>query len=368
MRSSTRTQERSRRRRTSGARASSRRPRSTPIDATAGSSSLHPARLAVDTIDAFAASLARQAPLATGLGRVAALRGARGAALPRGGPGRARGRAGRRSRVAATPRARRQRRRRARSRSLPISSASASSGSASSTRPIAPSSAPGSRARSRPRSTASSRRSRRCSRRRWTPSSPTTSATPRQTSRRARRRRNGRPRSRRAPMRAAFRRRRCRCSRCGARSPTGCSSRREARLRKQMSARRRVPAQGERGRGRGARARAMPSMREFLRELAGIDGLAAALDVARALPPPRYDDDSWTVIDALLDILPRVAAELTLVFRAAGAIDFTQAHARRARGARRAGRCPPTCCCGSTIGSGICSSTSSRTRPTRSTT
>ncbi len=71
--------------------------------------------------------------------------------------------------------------------------------------------------------------------------------------------------------------------------------------------------------------RATSSMRAFLSELAGIDGLAAALDVARALPPPRYDDDSWTVIDALLEILPRVAAELTLVFRAAGTIDFTQA-------------------------------------------
>ncbi len=55
-----------------------------------------------------------------------------------------------------------------------------------------------------------------------------------------------------------------------------------------------------------------------------IDGLADALDAVRSLPPSRCDDAAWSLIDALLDILPRAAAELTLGFRAAGAIDFTQ--------------------------------------------
>ncbi len=72
---------------------------------------------------------------------------------------------------------------------------------------------------------------------------------------------------------------------------------------------------------RGARNKAMSAT---LRDLDGVDGLADALDAARALPPARYADDAWEFIAALLEVLPRVAAELTLVFRAAGAIDFTQ--------------------------------------------
>ncbi len=96
------------------------------------------------------------------------------------------------------------------------------------------------------------------------------------------------------------------------------------RLRKQMNAGNGFPPRGG-GAGAAERGTRNAAMRAFLCELAGIEGLAEALDVARALPLPRYDDDSWTVIDALLDILPRVVAELTLVFRAAGEIDFTQA-------------------------------------------
>ena len=53
-------------------------------------------------------------------------------------------------------------------------------------------------------------------------------------------------------------------------------------------------------------------------------GLADALHAARGLPPPRYADDAWAFIEALLEVLPQVAAELTLTFRAAGTIDFTQ--------------------------------------------
>jgi ATP-dependent exoDNAse (exonuclease V) beta subunit len=95
-------------------------------------------------------------------------------------------------------------------------------------------------------------------------------------------------------------------------------------LRKQMITSDGFPPKGS-GAGSIDRGVRNTSMRELLQVLAGVDGLADALDVARALPPPNYDDDSWTVIDALLDILPRVAAELIVVFRAAGAIDFTQA-------------------------------------------
>jgi ATP-dependent exoDNAse (exonuclease V) beta subunit len=66
------------------------------------------------------------------------------------------------------------------------------------------------------------------------------------------------------------------------------------------------------------------AMCALLADLAAIDGLADALHDARRLPGPSYADDAWAFIEVLLQILPRVAAELTLTFRAAGTIDFTQ--------------------------------------------
>ena len=66
------------------------------------------------------------------------------------------------------------------------------------------------------------------------------------------------------------------------------------------------------------------AMTALLAELAAVPGLAAQLDVARHLPPPRYGDDAWAVVAALRDVLPRLAAALTLAFRDAGALDFVQ--------------------------------------------
>jgi len=65
-------------------------------------------------------------------------------------------------------------------------------------------------------------------------------------------------------------------------------------------------------------------MRVLQADLAAVPGLADALHAVRRLPAPRYDDETWALIEALLEVLPRVAAELTLTFRAAGKIDFTQ--------------------------------------------
>ena len=66
------------------------------------------------------------------------------------------------------------------------------------------------------------------------------------------------------------------------------------------------------------------AMRALQCDLAAVEGLADALHAARRLPVPRYEDDAWAVIATLLEVLPRVAAELTLRFQAAGTIDFTQ--------------------------------------------
>jgi len=74
--------------------------------------------------------------------------------------------------------------------------------------------------------------------------------------------------------------------------------------------------------GRETRKQAMEAL---LAELAAVPGLAAALHATRRLPPPRYDEAAWRFIAALLDVLPRVAARLELVFADVGSIDFNEA-------------------------------------------
>ena len=81
------------------------------------------------------------------------------------------------------------------------------------------------------------------------------------------------------------------------------------------------PKSGSGGADHTARIAAMEAI---LAELAAVPGLAEALDAARRLPPPCYTEEAWAVVVALLDLLPRLAARLTLAFRDAGALDFTQ--------------------------------------------
>ena len=62
---------------------------------------------------------------------------------------------------------------------------------------------------------------------------------------------------------------------------------------------------------------------ELLNSLAGNDQLADKLHRARGLPDPRYGDDEWRVLDALIRVLDRAAVELELIFADAGQTDFT---------------------------------------------
>jgi ATP-dependent exoDNAse (exonuclease V) beta subunit len=77
--------------------------------------------------------------------------------------------------------------------------------------------------------------------------------------------------------------------------------------------------------GNAERAARKQAMQELLGSLAAVPGLAGALHAVRQLPPPRYDDAAWSFIEALLAVLPRVAARLQLVFAQASAIDFSEA-------------------------------------------
>lgn len=73
---------------------------------------------------------------------------------------------------------------------------------------------------------------------------------------------------------------------------------------------------------RAERKRAMESL---LETLAGVPDLARMLQLVRTLPPPRYDDAAWALVEGLLEVLPRAAAQLEVVFARRGVIDFNEA-------------------------------------------
>ena len=80
------------------------------------------------------------------------------------------------------------------------------------------------------------------------------------------------------------------------------------------------------------RKRAAADLFETLR---AIEGLDARLDALRALPPPRYPEQQWEVLAALLAVLRIAIGELDVVFSERGTADYAAVAiaARRALGA-----------------------------------
>ncbi len=95
------------------------------------------------------------------------------------------------------------------------------------------------------------------------------------------------------------------------------------RFRKSMDARAGIPGKGT-GAGQADRVARKQVVEELLRTLGARDGLADALHIARSLPPPVYAEGAWAIVAALLAVLPRAAAELSLVFAEEGVVDFVQ--------------------------------------------
>ena len=58
--------------------------------------------------------------------------------------------------------------------------------------------------------------------------------------------------------------------------------------------------------------------------LSGNEPLRLALLNLRKLPPERYTEDQWQVLGAMLELLPRAAAQLKVVFAERGETDFTE--------------------------------------------
>ena len=75
---------------------------------------------------------------------------------------------------------------------------------------------------------------------------------------------------------------------------------------------------------RGSRLDQKQAMGELLARLEQVPGLVAALHSMRALPPPRYDEASWSFIAALLDVLLHSVARLQLVFAQENSVDYPE--------------------------------------------
>lgn len=55
-----------------------------------------------------------------------------------------------------------------------------------------------------------------------------------------------------------------------------------------------------------------------------VDGLLEALEFVRVLPPPSYTEAQWKIMRSLLECLKLAAAQLRMVFREEGAVDFCE--------------------------------------------
>ncbi len=64
--------------------------------------------------------------------------------------------------------------------------------------------------------------------------------------------------------------------------------------------------------------------RASLMRLQRSDALLAALKDLCALPPPCFDDKQWRAMEAVIQILPKAVAELQMVFRKRGTVDFAE--------------------------------------------
>jgi len=66
------------------------------------------------------------------------------------------------------------------------------------------------------------------------------------------------------------------------------------------------------------------AMVALISDLQSIPGLREALEDIRFLPPGQYNDKQWEILDALTQVLPALAAQLSLVFQQKQVCDFTE--------------------------------------------
>jgi ATP-dependent helicase/nuclease subunit A len=82
------------------------------------------------------------------------------------------------------------------------------------------------------------------------------------------------------------------------------------------------------------RRRAKPHqdrIKALLDKLRGNETLREALHEIRSLPPPRYSPDQWEIVQSIIAVLRRAAAELLVVFGETGVMDFAEVTSRAVR-------------------------------------
>jgi len=95
-------------------------------------------------------------------------------------------------------------------------------------------------------------------------------------------------------------------------------------LRRKVDARCGFPAAtGAKGEEAALRKRWKERMETMLAALAAHPSFVQALHQARSLPEGRYDESQWQTVSALTALLPVAVAQLELLFRERGQVDFT---------------------------------------------
>jgi ATP-dependent exoDNAse (exonuclease V) beta subunit len=79
------------------------------------------------------------------------------------------------------------------------------------------------------------------------------------------------------------------------------------------------------GPGASARRERKRAIEELCRDLAAVPGLVEALAAASRLPAPEIEDASWRIVQSLVHVLDQAVGHLSLVFADEGCVDFTQA-------------------------------------------
>ncbi|QJR13987.1 UvrD-helicase domain-containing protein [Usitatibacter palustris] len=75
--------------------------------------------------------------------------------------------------------------------------------------------------------------------------------------------------------------------------------------------------------GKGPQARFKERMIELLEAFAAMDGFIEPLHALRTMPPSAFSEEQWAALGSVVEMLPRAAAELQVVFAERGEIDFT---------------------------------------------
>jgi ATP-dependent exoDNAse (exonuclease V) beta subunit len=84
------------------------------------------------------------------------------------------------------------------------------------------------------------------------------------------------------------------------------------------------PAAQARGEERPLRERAKAQFQALIERLAAHRSFLEQLHWTRSLPPPTYADSQWKVVEALMALLPIAVAELKVLFQERGHADFTE--------------------------------------------